>query len=158
MQSSLYEKIIFYLDKKGVHYTILEHEPIRFSEESSKKTGTNPSQGVKTLLMIGDKKPLMIALSGIDRVDLKKLKEKTGIKDVRMATLDEVKEITGVEVGAVSPFGNLLGLPLYVDANLEKEGEIIFSAGLSTKSILMAYCDFIKIVDPKIDNYAKKNQ
>lgn len=158
MQGSLFEKIISYLDTNGVRYTILEHEPIRFSQESSKKTGTKPSQGVKTLIMIGDEKPFIIALSGVDRVDLKKLKKKMGINDLRLASPVEVEKITGLEVGAVTPFCNLIGLPLYIDVNLANEETIIFSAGLNTKSILMTYGDFINILNPVIDDYVKKKE
>lgn len=141
------------LDKNKIKYQLFEHKAVYTSEEAAKVRGTKLSQGAKALIMYGDKKPLMIVLPADRKIDFKKFKTVHKIRDLRMATPEEVKKIAGVEIGAVPPFGNLLGIPLYVDKNLAKEKEIVFNAGLHTKSIKMGYKDFERVTNPVIDDY-----
>jgi Ala-tRNA(Pro) deacylase len=52
------------------------------------------------------------------------------------------------EVGAEPPFGNLYGMPVYVDESLGKDPEIIFNAGTHEEAIRMRYSDFERLVHP----------
>ncbi|MDD4358446.1 MAG: YbaK/EbsC family protein [Candidatus Pacebacteria bacterium] len=153
--NKIFDKIVDFLNIENVNYRVIEHEVVRSSQEESEKTGTNLSQGAKTLIMFGDGHPLMVVLSSIDKIEFKKLKKALHIKDLVMATPDQIKEVVGVEVGAVPPFGNLLNLPLYVDNHLA-EKEIILGTGLFTKSIMMRYCDFEKVAKPMVGDYIIK--
>lgn len=149
----LFEKIKSNLDKGEIKYKVLEHKAVYTSEEAAKIRGTKISQGAKAIIMFGDKKPLMIVVPADKKIDFKKFKLSAKVKDLRMATAEEVKKITGVKIGAVPPFGNLIGVALYVDSGLAKEKEIVFNAGLHTKSILMGYDDFERITKPTIGDY-----
>jgi Ala-tRNA(Pro) deacylase len=52
------------------------------------------------------------------------------------------------------PFGNLYGLPVYVDETLTADKEIAFNAGTHRELIRLAYGDFAKLVDPAVLNFA----
>ncbi|MBI3385018.1 aspartate--tRNA(Asn) ligase [Candidatus Gottesmanbacteria bacterium] len=151
--TDLFAKIKQILDKKELEYKLYEHEKVLTSEEAAKARGTRLSQGAKALVMFADKKAIMIVLPADRRVDFKKFKLAQKIRDLKMGTAEEVKKLTGVEIGAVPPFGNLLSLTLYVDQNLQNEEKIVFNAGLHSKSILLKYSDYIKITDPIIGDY-----
>jgi Ala-tRNA(Pro) deacylase len=56
-------------------------------------------------------------------------------KEIRMATPDEVVEITGCEVGSVPPFGHKAVLPLLVDRGVYENTESTFNIGLRTNSV-----------------------
>jgi Ala-tRNA(Pro) deacylase len=58
------------------------------------------------------------------------------------------------EVGAMPPFGNLYGIPVYVDAALTQDKEIIFNAGTHQDTIRMRYADFERLAVPKIFAFA----
>lgn len=152
-RSNLFDKIISLLNSYKIQYKVFEHRAVFTSEEAAEIRGTKLSQGAKALIMFGDKMPLMIVLPADRKIDFKKFKSATGIKNLEMATADKVKALAGVEIGAVPPFGDLLNLPLYVDSHLKEEEEIIFNAGLHTKSIQMRYRDFEKIAKPIIGDY-----
>jgi len=152
---SPFAKIIQFLDESGVEYKLLEHQPVNSSQEEAEITGTKLSQGAKALVLFGDGHPLMVVLSAENKIDFKKVKQSKRIKDLRMATPEQVREITGTEVGAVSPLGNLFDLPLYVDKKLMQEEEIVFGTGLYTKSILMKSTDYCKIASPTIGDFSK---
>jgi Ala-tRNA(Pro) deacylase len=59
-------------------------------------------------------------------------------------------------IGAMPPFGNLYGLPTYVDENLAEQDYIVFEAGTHTDAIKMSYSDYEKIVKPNVGNLAIK--
>ena len=45
------------------------------------------------------------------------------------------------------PFGNLYGLPTYVDQRLAKEDYIVFEAGTYTEAIKLCYRDYERGID-----------
>lgn len=144
------------LDKNMIKYQSYEHRAVFTSEEAAKVRNTRMSQGAKALVMIGDKKPLMVVLPADRKVDFKNVKKLLKIKNLEMAKPEEVKKLTGVEIGAVPPFGNLVGLPLYVDNSLTQEEEIVFNAGLHTKSIMMQSGDYLTVTKPILGDYSVK--
>ena len=46
----------------------------------------------------------------------------------------------------MAPFGNLYGLPVYVDRSLSADEEIIFNAGSHFETLRMKYSDFERLV------------
>ena len=150
----VFEKIIKLLQDNKINYQLFEHEPVYTSEEAAKVRGTKIEQGAKALVMIADKKPIMLVTSAAKKVDTKKFKEAFGVGDLRMATAEEVKDLTGVEIGAVPPFAHLFELPLYVDQSLGKNEKIVFNAGLHTKSIKMSYQDYRQLTKPTSGSFS----
>jgi Ala-tRNA(Pro) deacylase len=157
-QKPLLEQITELLNAKGIKYKKYEHEPVFNSEAAAKAIGVKLAEGAKALILLGDGKPLMVVVSGADRVDFKKIKKLLRIRDLQLASPEQVKAISGVEIGAVPPFGNLFDVPLYADTKLEAEREIVFSAGTHTVSIQMTYSDFKDISKPIIGDFAKPDE
>lgn len=154
-EKSLLNQIVNLLETNKIEYSQYEHEPVFDSETAAKAIGARLEEGAKALILLGDDKPLMVVVSGVDRVDFRKFKDLSQIRNLEMATPEEVKRISGVEIGAVPPFGNLFDIPLYVDARLEKENEIVFSAGSHSVSIRMKYSDFKNTANPIVGNFSK---
>jgi hypothetical protein len=61
-------------------------------------------------------------------------------------------------LGAMPPFGNLCGVPTYVDKSLAQEEYIVFEAGTHTDAIKLRYYDYEKIVQPRVEDLAIKLQ
>ena len=156
MSLQVFEKIVGLLDEKKISYQLFEHKPVYASEQAAKIRGTNIEQGAKALVMMADKKPILLVISGAKKVDTKKFKKSFGIKDLRMCTPEEVKKTTGVEVGAVPPLGNLMNLKTFVDRSLGENKKITFNVGLHTRSIKMRYQDFYFLVKPQIADFAQR--
>lgn len=154
--STVFEKIKELLDANQVRYDLYEHETVYTSEQAAKIRDTKIEQGAKALVMFADEKPIMLVVPGNRKVDSKQFKTKFQIKDLRMATPEEVKQLTKTEIGAVPPFGNIFKFPLYVDSALAENERIAFSAGLHTRSIKMPYKDFERLSKPKIDSFSTK--
>jgi len=79
-------------------------KPVKTVEQAVKATDSNPKQIIKSLLFISrEEGPVLVIVDGESKVDLNKLAKIFG--KVRFATPEEVKRITGFEVGAVPPVG-----------------------------------------------------
>lgn len=153
-QGNLLDRIKELLDFHKVKYQLLEHEAVFTSEQAAKVRGTKLSQGAKALVLNADKKPVMIVLPADRKIDFKKFKLSQKVRDLKMATAEEVKKLIGVEIGAVPPFGNLVNVKLYVDEKLGEEKEIAFNAGLHTVSLIMSYADYLKLTNPTLGDFS----
>jgi Ala-tRNA(Pro) deacylase len=57
----------------------------------------------------------------------------------------------------MAPFGNLYGLPVYVEESLARQDEIVFNAGTHVDTIRMKYKDFDQLVGPTVIHAAALN-
>jgi len=88
----------------GVPVEILEFEHgVETVERAARESGEPVSRIVKTILLrVGDEYAVAI-VRGDRRIDLKRLSHLLG-REVVMARAREVRQVLGVEVGAVTPF------------------------------------------------------
>jgi Ala-tRNA(Pro) deacylase len=78
---------------------------------------------------------LMVVLAADRRIDVEKLEKITG-QAVALETEAEFKDLfPGCAPGTMPPFGELYGIPTYVDSSLAKEDYIVFEAGNHTDAI-----------------------
>ncbi len=151
----VFERIKEFLDTNGVHYDLREHPAVYTSPEAAAARGCELRQGAKALVLHVDKERYILAvISAVRQADFEKLKQHLGAKKVRLCTPDEALKVTGCTVGSVSPFGNLLNLPTYVDPSLSENEIIAFNPGSHTYSILMRYDDYARIVQPEVVAFA----
>jgi Ala-tRNA(Pro) deacylase len=152
---SVFDRIIDELTRKKIPHTVSEHDPVSTSEEAAKIRGVDICTGAKAILLYADSNPFMIVVPGDRRIDMKVFKKTYGVKDLRMATPEEVKLVTTVEIGAVPPFGHIFGIPLYLDITLRKNETIYFNPGLHAKTIGMKEVDYEKSAGPIVGEFSK---
>ncbi len=154
-QTSVFKDITTLLDESHIIYKTYQHEAVFTSQDAAKVRNTNMHQGAKALIMYADGNPIMVVVPGDMKVDTKGFKELYQVRDLRMATSEEVEQVTCVLIGAVPPFGNIFQIPLYVDQRLRENEEIVFNAGEHTKSIQMKETDFEKVAKPIVGEFTK---
>ena len=152
--ASVFDKITSLLDSHEVAYQVMEHEPVYTSEEAASVRGTSLQQGAKAMVMKADRKPILVVLSSNLRVDFRRFKALYKVKDLRLVSPEEVEQITGLKAGSIPPFGNLMGLPTYVDRSLLENERIAFNAGLHTRSIIMPCKDYIELAEPEVGEFS----
>jgi aspartyl-tRNA synthetase len=155
-QKPVFERIIEDLTKKKIEFAVTEHEAVKTSEEAAAIRGVSLSTGAKALVLYADDKPIMVVVAGNRKIDMKVFKTLYGVKDLRMATPEEVKTVTTVEIGAVPPFGHLFQIPLYLDSSLRSEPTIFFNPGLHTKTIGMKEADYEKAAVAIVGEFSKE--
>lgn len=139
-----------YLDQNQIKYQVFSHSAAYTAQEIAAAAHIRGRELAKTVIVKRDKEFLMIVLSASSNVDFKALAEELGAKDVKLAYEKEFETLfPDCELGAMPPFGNLYGIPVYVDDTLERDEEIAFNAGSHREIIRMRYQDFDRLVQPK---------
>ena len=99
----------------------------RTAKEAASSLGCETGAIVKSLLFRAENTFVLCLMSGDKKVSLNKLKKILNIKDVSMASADEVKNITGFTIGGVSPIGHSIKIDILIDNSLDRF-EILFAA------------------------------
>ncbi|MBI4115409.1 MAG: proline--tRNA ligase [Candidatus Omnitrophica bacterium] len=89
---------------------------------------------VKTLIYVGDDKPLAALVTGESELSEGKLRRLGGVKVLRMATAQEIEKFTEAPVGFTGPVG-LKGIPLFVDYDVEGAGDFVTGANQKDKHL-----------------------
>jgi prolyl-tRNA editing enzyme YbaK/EbsC (Cys-tRNA(Pro) deacylase) len=81
-------------------------EPVRTVEQAGRKV---PAEKIaKSIVMIdSEARPLLAIVKAQNRVSHKKIKTLLSVRDVRLATPDEVMKLSGYPVGGVPPFNQI---------------------------------------------------
>ena len=134
-----------WLREAGVAFEIMEHAPVRTSEEAARVRGTPLEAGAKALVVRAEERFVHCVLPADLRADNAALRALVGTRKLRFATREELHRLTGCEPGAVPPFGNLFGLPVLLDEALCANERVVFSAGSHGRSITMRCADLVRL-------------
>jgi CDP-diacylglycerol--serine O-phosphatidyltransferase len=89
---------------------------------------------------------LMAVLPAPYHVGLERLRRAAGRPSLRLATEAEFAGLfPECDPGAMPPFGNLYGIPVWVDEDLARDDEIAFNAGNHEETVHMKYADFARL-------------
>lgn len=144
-------KVRAFLDSRGVKYVTIRHSPAFTAAEVAASAHVAGRDFAKTVMVWIGGHLAMVVLPASRRIVLHDLRELLESPEARLATEAEFRDdFPDCELGAMPPFGNLYGLPVYVAASLAAEPEIAFNAGSHTEIIKMAYADFEDLVKPTV--------
>jgi Ala-tRNA(Pro) deacylase len=140
-----------FLASSKVRYTVARH-PVAYTAQEIAAAQHVPGRRLaKSVLVKTDRGPVLAVLPAVHLIDLKKLKTALGARQLTIAKEADIKQqFPDIEVGAMSPFGNLYGVPVVVDRGLGEAEEIVFNGGSHTETIKLRYRDFATLVKPKM--------
>lgn len=144
------------LDASGVSYTHHVH-PLAYTARELASAEHIPAHEVaKVVVFLGDHGYGMAVLCADCMVDILELRSALGFQRLRLATESELAELfPDCELGAMPPFGNLFGLPVYVDSKVAGEEIIAYNAGTHRDVVLMRFKDFQNLVKPEVVHFAR---
>ncbi len=133
----------------SVDFREVHHDATPTSEDSARARGEDLSTGGKALLMkVGTEFRLFVLPANL-RADSGAIRRQLGVKKMRFATADELRELTGLLPGSVPPFGRpILPFDLYVEQRIRDNERIAFNAGSLTDSIIMSVPDYLSLAQP----------
>jgi len=144
-------RLISCLNDSGARYEIL-HEPS--GPSSSGRRLPAPAGLIGTAVVRAGKQRVLAVIPSQYSVDLKRFAKLIG-EPVNLEAADDFKWLfPDCTLGSIPPFGNLYGLPTYVDRSVARSQEIVFSAGTSTDSIRLAYVNYTEIVKPLFGRFS----
>lgn len=144
-----------YLRENGAEFEVIPH-PTAYTMPEVAAALHIPGRRVAKVVMVNvDERPCMFVIASPDRLDLKKVRDALGAREVRLAKEHEFAALFADSMtGAMPPFGNLYNVPVYVDETLAAQPEIVFRAGTHSRTIRMRYADFARLVQPTVGDFA----
>ncbi len=118
------------LQAAGLAVDIMEFPAgTRTAEDAARALGTSVAQIVKSLVFLADGRPVLVLVSGANRVDLGKLAAAAGARVIGKADAAVVREATGFAIGGVPPVGHSRVLPTFLDRDLLAHDVVYAAAG-----------------------------
>ena len=102
---------------------------------------------IKSLLFKTDNTFTLCLVAGDKKASLNKIKKTLKIKEVSMASADEVKDITGFTIGGVSPVAHLNKVDIFIDKSLERFVDLYAAAGHPNCVFKINFNDLQKITN-----------
>lgn len=148
-------KLREFLDANKIKYSVVTHSTAYTAQEIASLAHIRGQELAKTVIVKIDDRMAMAVLPASRQVDLGLLRAAARSRTATLATEIEFRDLfPGCETGAMPPFGNLYGLPVFVEQSLTKDKEIAFNAGTHNELIRMSYDDFARLVQPKVIGFA----
>ena len=101
----------------------------RTAIEAASSLGCEVGAIVKSLLFKTENSFTLCLVAGDRKASIIKIKKTLNIKDVSMASADEVKDVTGFTIGGVSPVGHLNKIDVFIDNSLKRFESLYAAAG-----------------------------
>jgi Ala-tRNA(Pro) deacylase len=147
-----------YLRENRVPFEAQHHPRAVSAQEVAASEHVPGKMLVKTVMVLAGGKLTMLALPATYQVDLEKAAAALGAGEVRLAEEEEFEgSFPDCEVGAMPPFGNLYGVPVYAEEALAEDETIVFRAGTHTDTMSVKYADFERLVEPTVCEFARRN-
>ncbi len=127
------------LEKLNIPHQIFIHErTVTSFEQAASDRNQRPEQIVRSILFqIRPDEYLMVLMAGPAQIDWRRLRQLVKRSRIRMATEDEVLEMTGYRVGTVSPFGLKNPIKVLIDASVLREEEISIGSGVRNMALIL---------------------
>ena len=150
------ERLEQLLGENGVPFEVMAHNEVYTMQEVAGDLHVPGAQVAKVVMVKADEGMVMLVVPAPYRLDFAGVKALLGAKKVSLA---KEEEFTGLfpdcDAGAMPPFGNLYGVPVYVDQTLAEEPSIVFRVGTHHQSMKLAYVDFARLAQPNVGDFTQ---
>ena len=146
-----------FLDTNNVHYNSISHPTSYTAQGTAAYAHVSGNELAKTVMVKADAQLAMAVLPASAQLDLAAFRRLTRAKTVSIAAEQDFElKFPDCDLGAMPPFGNLYGVPVYVEERLADDTEIAFNAGTHNELVRMRYDDFERLVNPIVGRFAIK--
>jgi Ala-tRNA(Pro) deacylase len=150
------ERLRRHLYETQVSYRVREHREAYTTQEIAALEHVAGRRMIKVVMAVAGGRLVMLVLAAPDQVDLSRVAVLLSDREVRLAHEEEfTTAFPDCDPGAMPPFGNLYGLPVYVDDALATSGSVVFQAGTHRHTIELPYADFQRLVEPVVASLSR---
>ena len=142
------EQVLKALDPKLT--VIVLKTSARTAIEAASSLGCEVGAIVKSLLFKTENSFTLCLVAGDRKASIIKIKKTLNIKDVSMASADEVKDVTGFTIGGVSPVGHLNKIDVFIDNSLKRFESLYAAAGHPNCIFKLDFINLQKITNGSI--------
>lgn len=134
------------LSTKNVPYRVFRHPgPVHSLEQAAEERGQEPEQVVRSILFrLAKGQYIMVLMAGPSQISWSALRQYLGQSRITTASKDEVLQVTGYELGAVSPFGLPGPMRVLVDASVLEQEEVSIGSGERGLTVILRTDDLMR--------------
>jgi len=103
--------------------------------------GFSPEDSANAIVVVGKSDPPVFAMCLVladSRLDVNKVvRKKLEVKKCSFASPEQTVEMTGMQIGGVTPFGTTTPLPLWIDARVMQRPQLIIGGGSRDRKLLV---------------------
>lgn len=152
---AIIERLKRFLDARAVPYRASSHAEAFTAHDVAVATHVADRQLAKPIAVREERGGhLMVVLPASCRLDLTALRHAAGRRRLALVPERDMRALfPDCETGAMPPFGNLYGLPVFVDACFQEGGDIVFPAGNHHEVVRMGYAHYVGLVQPVVGEF-----
>ena len=145
-----------HLNRKQIPYSMIFHSPADSAQVAASAMHLPGKDVAKAVALQAGGREILAVLPASHRINFEKLSAIVGAP-VRLMDEEAFSEVfPDCERGVISPFGELYGVPVYLDEALAEDPEIILSAGTHSDCVRMGSVDFVQLAEPRVCSFAEK--
>ena len=149
------ERMEKYLRENGVGFEVKTHEQAFTMQEVAAALHVPGNQVAKVVIVCADKEKVMLVLPAPYRMNVDLVRDMVGANKVRLAKEEEFADLfPDCATGAMPPFGNLYGVPVYVDRSMAEEPDMVFRIGTHRETMKITYADFVRLAQPVVGDFS----
>jgi len=131
------------LDPLGVPYELFPCDPaLADTAQFCEAYGFSPGESANTIVVVGKADPRRYAaciVLATHRLDVNRaVRDRLGTRKASFAGADETRELTGMEIGGVTPFGLPADLPVWIDADVMSLPRVVLGGGSRSWKVIAA--------------------
>lgn len=144
-----------YIIENGLNAEVISLETsTKTVDESVKALGCEAEEIIKSIIVVTNKNEFfLVILQGNRKIKTKKVKKLLNVKDVKLASPEQVEKETGYKVGDVPPIS--ITLPVILDElvlEVSKASKLYGGGGASSKLLAISVDELLECTHPLIAN------
>jgi prolyl-tRNA editing enzyme YbaK/EbsC (Cys-tRNA(Pro) deacylase) len=124
------------------------------------KYGFALSESANAILVAGKSDPKKYAcciVLATTRLDVNKaVVKQMGVKKASFASAEDTQALTGMMIGGVTPFGLPADIPIYVDAAVMKQPEVVMGGGNRSSKVVLKPAELTKLPNVTVVEHLAK--
>ncbi len=132
-------------------------EGTKTASDAAAAVGCDVAQIVKSLVFITDNQPILLLVSGKNRVDQEKIKLLLDAESFEMAKPEIVRSQTGFAIGGTPPFGHIQPIQTIMDEDLNVFDQVWAAAGTPNSCFPISPNELLKIAGATLASVKPSN-
>jgi Cys-tRNA(Pro)/Cys-tRNA(Cys) deacylase len=161
LEESTCTPVTRYLTERGIPYRFFRHAgEVHSLEQAAFERGQRVEQIIRSIVFrLSRGGFVMVLIGGEKQVSWHALRKHLVTSRISMATEDDVLQVTGYPIGAVSPFGTRQMVRVLVDRGVLQEQEISIGSGVRFTTVILQQKDFLRALgDVEIGDFAEVDE
>ena len=144
------------LDQRGIAYEELHHSDAYTAQELAQREHVSGHRVAKVVCVMAGDQPVELVLPASRRVDVERVRELLGAREVRLASEQELERcFPDCEVGAIPALRHWRGVEVMMDGHLCCGGDILILGGTHRDALRMNFDDWFDMVGPRVEMFSE---